>query len=258
MFRRALLACLLCAAALYGATVRLYLKDGSFHLVREYQKTADRVRYFSSERGDWEEIPLSLVDLKRTEEEIRAKADAEKNDAAAFDAEEKVEREQRREIEKIPYEPGAYQGIGDTVKPLKQGEMKVVQNKRRRILKAITPIPMVAGKQTIELDGNTSAYTVDNDRPEFYIRLAAEERFGILKLQPTKETRIVQTWNIAPVTNEIFEEMEEIPVFKKQFAEGLYKIWPTKPLLPGEYGVVEFTQGKGNVQIWDFSVPAKR
>jgi hypothetical protein len=256
MFRRGLLLALLCSAALYGATIRLYLRDGTYHLVREYEKQADRVRYYSTERGDWEEIPLTLVDLKRTEEEIKAKVEAQKSDAAAFDAEDKAEREQRREIERIPYNPGVYQPAGETMKSLPQAEAKAVRNKRRSILKVITPIPIVAGKQTVELDGPRSGYAVDTDRPEFYMRLAAEERFGILKLRPTKESRIVQTWNIEPVTNEIFEEMEDIEVFKKQLAEGLYKIWPTKPLVAGEYAVYEFTQGKGNVQVWDFSVPA--
>ena len=39
---------------------------------------------------------------------------------------------------------------------------------------------------------------------------------------------------------------------------GLYKIWPAKPLEPGEYAVIEFSEGKLNVQVWDFAYkPAK-
>jgi hypothetical protein len=41
------------AVAAFGATSRLYLKDGDYQLIREYQVLADRVRYFSTERGDW-------------------------------------------------------------------------------------------------------------------------------------------------------------------------------------------------------------
>jgi hypothetical protein len=35
------------------ATLRLYLKDGTFQLVREYQVLPDRVKYLSAERGEW-------------------------------------------------------------------------------------------------------------------------------------------------------------------------------------------------------------
>ena len=69
-----------------------------------------------------------------------------------------------------------------------------------------------------------------------------------------QESRIVQTLNIVPVSNEIVEETDIVETFKQQIAEGLYKIWPTKPLEPGEYAVVEYTEGKGNIQVWDFAV----
>ena len=70
MFRR-LVITLLFAVGAFAANVRLYLKDGTYHVVREYQTQPDRVRYYSIERGDWEELPLEMVDLKRTEAEIQ-------------------------------------------------------------------------------------------------------------------------------------------------------------------------------------------
>ena len=36
---------------------------------------------------------------------------------------------------------------------------------------------------------------------------------------------------------------------------GLYKIWPQDPLEKGEYAVVEYTEGKLNIRMWDFRVP---
>jgi hypothetical protein len=54
-----------------AAIVKLYLKDGTYQLAREYQVTGDRVKYFSTDREEWEEIPLELVDLKKTEAEVK-------------------------------------------------------------------------------------------------------------------------------------------------------------------------------------------
>jgi hypothetical protein len=256
MFRYLVL-CLLSGFAAHAATVRLYLKDGSYHNVREYQKQTDRVRYYSTERGEWEEIPLELVDLNRTEQETKSREAERKEEAAVADAEEKAERALRREIERIPQEAGVFIVDGEKVTVLKQAESKVVNNKRRSILKAMSPIPIVSGKSTVELDGLKAPVTLTSERPEFYIRLAAEERFQIIRLAPTKITRVVQKWDIVPVTKEIVETTDVIESFRQQLADGLYKIWPTKPIGPGEYAVVEYTEGKGNIQVWDFSIAAK-
>lgn len=255
---RVLITLVLFSSLIWAATVKLYLKDGGYHSVREYEVKDDRVRYYSTERSDWEEIPLDLVDLKRTESEKSTNEAARKADAAAMDAEEKAERAERREIERIPYEPGVFMTKGEELIALKQADLKMVNNKRRSILKAVTPIPILAGKSTIELDGLKSAFVVDSERPEFYFRLAKAERLAIVRTKPGKTSRILQTLNIIPVSKEIIEETDIIETFKQQLADGLYKIWPTKPIQPGEYAVVEYTEGEANIQAWDFSVTVQQ
>jgi hypothetical protein len=254
---RLLLALILAAVAAFAANLKLYLKDGSYHIVREYKVEGERVRYYSTERGDWEVIPLELVDLKKTEQEIKQTEESRKEETAVLDAEEKAEREARREVERVPIDPGVYLVDGDTLKAFKAAESKFVTSKGRSLLKVMAPIPIVAGKATVELDGETSANVVAMNRPEFYIRLSQDERFGIVRLEKKKGSRIVDKISIMPVTNELMDELNQVEIFRKQVADGVYKIWPKEPLEPGEYAVVEYTEGKRNIQVWDFSFRAK-
>jgi hypothetical protein len=250
---RVLVALLVAAVLALAANFRLYLKDGTYHVVREYQVNGDRVRFYSVERSEWEEIPLSLTDLKRTEAENEAHRESIRKEAAEIAAEDKFEREQREERERIPVETGVYWVDGKELKTIRQAELKMVSNKRRSVLKVLSPVPLIYGKTAVELDGEHSANTVSDPRPEFYMRLAKDERFGIVKTAPMKSSRVVQEWDIVPVSKDFFEKQEDVQIFRKQVDDGLYKIWPTGPLEPGEYAVIEYTEGKGNIQAWDFA-----
>ncbi|MEO7651484.1 MAG: hypothetical protein ABIZ80_13545, partial [Bryobacteraceae bacterium] len=221
--------------------------------VREYQVQDDRVRYYSVERSDWEEIPRDLVDLKRTESERAERKEKLAEESRLLAEEDKAERQRATEVAKVPQGPGVHYINGDALSPLKQADTKIHNKKGRSILKVLAPIPIVTGKSTVEIDGVRAAFKVTSDRPEFYFRLTAEQRFTIIRLRPDKNVRIVEKVTIMPVTNEMVEEPEVIEIFRQQVEEGLYKIWPTKPLEPGEYAVVEYTEGKVNMLVWDFS-----
>jgi hypothetical protein len=240
-----------CLAAL-AANFKLYLKDGSSHIVREYKVEADRVRYYSVERSEWEEIPLDLVDLKRTEAEVKDRQAVIEKEAKIFTVEEQAQRQQQEEVTRVPQNPGVYLVEGKELRPLKSAEPKAVTNKGRTVLKVLMPLPVIAGETTVEIDGVRASQFVENAAPEFYFRLAYDERSAIFKLTPKKDSRVVQKLTVAPVTGEIIETQEEVPVFRRQLEDGLYKIWPREPLKPGEYAVVEYTAGQRNMQVWDF------
>jgi hypothetical protein len=246
----------------FAATSRLYLKDGTYQLVREYKVLADRVRYYTVERGDWEEIPLELVDLKRTEAEVKSREDSTKEEAAALAVEEKAERQAAGEVAKVPVNTGAYLVDGAQIKTIPPAEITLVMDKKRRILQVLTPAPILSGKGWVEIKGETSKNIAPSNMPEFYIRLEKEERFGILRLtsMPAKGIRILERVSVIPVSKEIMEEQDQVQVFRRQLGEGLYKIWPMKALEPGEYAVVEFTPAETEgikLQSWDFSVRPK-
>src|SRR5579872_5925752 len=115
-----------------AANVRLYLKDGDYQTVRDdYQVMQDRVRYWSTERSDWEEIPLELVDLDRTKKEAATHQAELEADTKAQAEEDAAIREEEKRVTKIPVEPGVYYINGDTLVPMKSAESKYVSDKKR-------------------------------------------------------------------------------------------------------------------------------
>jgi len=248
--------CLLLAFCVLAgaANLKLYFKDGSYQLVREYKVAGDRISFYSVDREDWEEVPATLVDLSKTQAEIKQRADDVRADAAAQAAEDKAERDARKEVESIPAQDGVYLIENEKLTPMKIGESKVVTNKRRSVLKAISPVPLVPGKATLELDGPHASQGTSNRSPEFYIRLSQDERFGIVRMGDHKGNRVVEKLTIQPVINETQQEPDLVEVFRQQVADGLFKIWPQKPLEAGEYAVVEYSDEKVNMQVWDFFI----
>ena len=61
-----------------------------------------------------------------------------------------------------------------------------------------------------------------------------------------------------PVANQALEERKQINTFEQQLGDGLYRIWPEKPLTPGEYALVEFSEKEDvndvELMIWDFAI----
>ena len=252
--RSRLLILMLLAVFAFGATTRLYLKDGTFQLVREYQVLEDRVKYLSADRGEWEEIPLELIDLNRTKKEVADREESLRQVAKEDAEEDAAVRAEREEIARIPQDPGAYYIHEAKMEPLKGAEVKFVTDKTRAVLKVLSPIPAVKGKSTVEVDGGASEFRITEDRPEFYFRLNAPENLAIIKLPPKKNVRVVENISKLDITGEVTEDRQVVETFKKAIGDQLYKIWPEKPLPPGEYALIEFTDGAETPQVWDFGV----
>lgn len=250
----ALLFVIFLATTAFGAQIRLYMKDGTWQPVREYEVKQDRVRFYSTEREEWEEVPLDLVDLTRTKREVADREAALKADAKAQAEEDAALDTAAKEVERVPTENGVYYIRAEKLDPIKQVESKLVGNKGRKALQILSPLPMVTGRQTVELDGETAATRIDEKRPEFFIRLTEDERFGIIKLGKKKGSRIVETIETIQISKESTEKRDDVPTFRKQEGDGLFKIWPENDLEPGEYALIEYTENKINLQVWDFGV----
>jgi len=259
---------------------RLILKDGSYQLATQWEVKADRVRFFSAERNEWEEIPNSLVDWDATKQFEKDRV-AGKNSPQAVALDKELEAERQEEEQKSPHvapglrlppEGGVY--ALDTylaqpeLVPLDQISGDVNRHTAHNVLRAAIN-PVSGTKHTIELPGTRSKIQLHARLPAIYINLdaAAEDddpskktlelpwdRFHVVRAQIKGDRRIVGAVKTA-VYGKISQEQDTIPAMAEQLGGGWIKLTPKAPMEPGEYAVAEMLGKQGmNSYVWDFGV----
>ena len=156
---------------------RLILKDGSYQSITTYEVKGDRVRYFSAEREEWEELPSSLVDWPATEKFEKDRASAPAIPEAALidketDADRAAEEAQLPQVAPglhLPELSGMFlldnfKGQPQLVE-VQQNEGEVNHTAKGNIFRGV----VAANKQTIELDGEHSAVYSHVAVPSIYI-----------------------------------------------------------------------------------------
>jgi hypothetical protein len=261
---------------------RLILKDGSYQSVTKYEVKGARVRYYSSEREEWEEIPNSLVDWPATDK-------YEKDRAASAAAPEAVQLDKELEHEnelaeaqlpqvapglRIPMRDGVFlldtfQGEPQLVE-VQQNVSDVNRDTKGNILRgAINP---VAGmKASIELDGAHAKLQSHAAIPSLYMNVETDpalpqepeqaqqpsDRFRILRAQVKGNKRVLGDVK-RQLTGKVSQEQHLVKTTTTRLQGGWLKITPTEPLVPGEYAVVEMMGKEGmNLYVWDFGVNPK-
>lgn len=282
-------ALLISTAGAQQHTKRLILKDGSYQLATKWEVKGERVRYFSSERAEWEEVPNSMVDWQATDkyEQDRASGLAAPQ---GLELNKEDEAEEKQDAAKSPsVAPGLrlpadggiwlldnYQSQPQLVE-LQQSNGEVNRNTKRNILRgAINPI--AGSKQTIELEGLHAPVSAHAMLPSIYINVAQEDasvngidsesknaasnepkqaplpwdRFHIVRLQTKQGKRVVGDIKIA-VYGKASQEQDVVPTTAQKLTGDWIKLTPTKELVPGEYAVVEMLGKQGmNLYVWDF------
>src|SRR5579871_832702 len=263
---------------------KLVLKDGTFQLVRSYEKNGDRVRYFSLERGAWEEIPAAMVDWDAT-------AKAEKAMAAADDAlASKIHRqEEAQNIQTtldvdaslqvgggvfLPPGEGMFAVEGKSVIPIPQVGSAVKTDRKNQLKRVLSPLPIIPAKQNIELAGKRATLRINSANPEFYLRemltddeqesgLERTSRQGtegpdveLLKATVKGNKRIIESVR-SMMGEEVARENKTISIQQWEVAKRVYRYTLSEPLPPGEYALAEILPGGLNLFVWDFGVDEK-
>jgi hypothetical protein len=272
---------------------RLILKDGSHQSVTKYEIKGERVRYLSAERGEWEELPKSMVDWPATEKYEKDRASgAPTPEAAEMDRELEADRqaEEARSPHvvpglQLPEEGGVllldtYESLPELV-PIDQRSGGVNKNTKGNILRAAVN-PIASAHQTVEVPGKHAPVQSHVTVPALYINIdrgeeteadaaiseakkadakkedsaPPTERFRIVRLEPKGNKRVVGDIRIA-VYGKISQDAKFVPTTTQPMTGGWVKITPSESLAAGEYAVVEMLGKEGmNLYVWDFGVNA--
>ncbi len=245
------------------AAIKLFLKDGSYELVKSYEVKGDRVRYYSLDRSDWEEIPKSLVDFEATK---RAEAEKKVQQAKQLKAAEELEN-QRFEIPtnngyqikpgiRLPGDAGVYAFDGARVIHLIQDPAKVVTDKKRIALIMVMPGPLLKKQALVVLPGAAAAVRITVAEPVFYVQDSDNWALHaqLLPLTKRKNSRVVEKIQSGIGLGKSGEKRQDVPLERKQLAASVYELKPMQPLVSGEYALGEMLEQKLNIDVWDFGI----
>ena len=256
----AALASVVCAMAVAAraADQKLVLKDGSDQWVREYERKGDRIRFYSTEREEWEEIPDSLVDWKATEEELHKPAKL----PADLEPEIKAPPPRRYQVAPgivLPTSEGVYGYDGRNLLGIFQSQTAVTNDRSRQIVGTLAPV--VKMRAFVELPGAASGISFTGSSPVIYVELnkVIPANIALVHVKPKGDKRVVGEVLISAITRSQDEMQEAVEVFREEVAPAqgetppIVRLTPQKPLQPGEYAVVEYVEkGKLNLFVWDF------
>jgi hypothetical protein len=245
------------------AQTKLYLKDGSYQLVKSYEIQGDRVRYYSLERSAWEEVPRVLVDFEATERaqhEEELKDQEELKEVRALDRE-PFERAEGQGFEiapgiHLPQEEGVYAYDGLRVVRMIQSSGEVVTDKKRAALLLALPGPLLKNRAYVVLPGPKAAVRLMATEPTFYVQSSdgLGAKLELVTVKPRKDSRQVEKVEWRGGLTKPAELRAAIPLERAELAPGLFRLTPTKPLELGEYALGELVQAKLNLELWDFGI----
>jgi hypothetical protein len=268
-------------AAELASGKKLVLKDGTFQLARSYEKKGDRVRYYSEERNDWEEIPAAMVDWDAT---AKAEAASEKNSAALLNKIHMQEEAKRIDTvmdvdASIQVTPGVFLPTGEgmfvvdghTVSLVEQAGTQVRMDKKAFLKRVLTPIPIVPSKDNVELPGARAKLRITSTVPEFYLREAPPDPDKVSSIEHSSrpgesgpEVELVRATvkggkrrleSIRSLFGQQLDaERKSISVQRWEVAAGVYRFTLSEPLPPGEYALAEILPDGMNLYVWDFAV----
>jgi hypothetical protein len=260
---------------------KLILKDGTYQIVREYKRDGDRVRYFSEERGDWEELPAAMVDWDATDKDAAASTKASDALAAKIHSQEEAKRmDNVADIDAslqvgggafLPQAEGLYVVEGKSVRVMQQVGSATKTDTLRTIEQVLSPIPIVPGKKTVIIQGEHATLRLRTTTPEFYLREAPPDDDRVSPIQRSsrpgetgpdvvlvRAKQIHKGRELESIKTLFGEKIDaninEVAIQRWEVAPNVYRYTLGEALKPGEYVIAEVLPDGLNYFVWDFGV----
>ncbi len=245
------------------ADVKLYLEDGTFQLVKSYEVHGDRVRYYSVERSQWEEVPVSIVDFgatERAQKEEKSRQQQDQKEAQEIDKQ-RFERPADAGFEvapgiRLPKDEGVFAFDGTRLIRLVQSSAEIVTDKKRAALNMVLP-PVLKNRSLAVLPGPKAAVRIFVAQPTFYVQFAegVGAKVELISVKQTKEARVLEKFERSSLgIGKPSELRASVPLERTEVTPGLFRLRPTQPLARGEYALAELIQQKLNLEVWDFGI----
>ena len=250
--------CFCFAVAAFGATIRLYLKDGTYQMAREYQVLAgSRALLQHRARRVGRDPARTGGSRPHQERGGRARSRRQGRRPRSKSVEDAAMSAEVKEVERIPAQPGAYYVHGDKLEPIKAGRIEDRQQQTPDASERIC-------RRSPWCPANRPWSSTANPRPIARRREAPRVLFPPVRRRALRHHQALAGKKAGRVVENISKSFRsarkwsrlatKYPTFKKQVGDLLFKIWPENDLDPGEYALVQYTEGKVNLQVWDFSV----
>jgi hypothetical protein len=241
------------------------LTDGSYQLVREYEIEGDRVRYYSLDSSQWEQIPASMVDWDATKKIAAEEADRDAALLAKVHQSDTARVATTLDIDaSLEVAPGLFLPDGEhlwvydgkkTLLTLPQAETDSKLSKGRWIEQVMVPIPIVPTRHSISIQGTRAKLRITEHQPEFYMRVAdrRQPELVLIRAKPHGDTRHVE--DLDQIFDTTSEKRDSVPLQRWEVAGGVFRFTLGQPLAPGEYAIAERVEEEGaGLYVWDFGV----
>jgi hypothetical protein len=244
---------------------KLVLTDGSYQLVREYQIDGDRVRYYSLDSHQWEQVPAAMVDWDATKKAADEEAEREAALLTKVHGAELNRISSPLDIDaSLEVAPGIFLPDGDSlwvydgkkaVLQLPQAETDSKLSKGHFIEQVMVPIPVIPTRHSISIQGAHAKLRITATQPEFYIRVADRRQPDLVLIRAKQHGDNRHVENLDQMFGLSDEKRDSVPIQRWEVAPGVFRFTLGQPLTPGEYAIAEMVQDEGaGLYVWDFGV----